>query len=69
MSRRTAISESWPRSTALATGDTRAAFAIADLEHQVIEFWRVPYDISMVQQRMRAARLPSHWFNGSRVGR
>src|SRR5260370_19395838 len=39
-------------------GDPRAAFAIADLEHQVVEFWRVPYDISVVQQRMRAARLP-----------
>jgi diadenosine tetraphosphatase ApaH/serine/threonine PP2A family protein phosphatase len=39
-------------------GDPRAAFAIADLEHQVIEFWRVPYDISVVQERMRAARLP-----------
>jgi diadenosine tetraphosphatase ApaH/serine/threonine PP2A family protein phosphatase len=39
-------------------GDPRAAFAIADLDHQVIEFWRVPYDISLVQERMRAARLP-----------
>src|SRR5436305_6375059 len=39
-------------------GDPRAAFAIADLEHQVVEFWRVPYDISVVQQRMRAAHLP-----------
>src|ERR1700688_494369 len=39
-------------------GDPRAAFAIADLEHQVIEFWRVPYDISVVQGRMRAAHLP-----------
>jgi predicted phosphodiesterase len=39
-------------------GDPRAAFAIADLEHQVVEFWRVPYDIAAVQERMRAARLP-----------
>src|SRR5260370_26337421 len=39
-------------------GDPRVAFAIADLEHQVIEFWRVPYDISIVQQRMRTAQLP-----------
>jgi predicted phosphodiesterase len=39
-------------------GDSRAAFAIADLEHQVVEFWRVHYDISSVQERMRAARLP-----------
>jgi predicted phosphodiesterase len=39
-------------------GDPRAAFAIADLEHQIVEFWRVPYDIPAVQQRMRGARLP-----------
>jgi diadenosine tetraphosphatase ApaH/serine/threonine PP2A family protein phosphatase len=39
-------------------GDPRAAFAVADLEHQIVEFWRVPYDISAVQERMRAARLP-----------
>jgi len=39
-------------------GDPRAGFAIADLEHNVVEFWRVPYDIPAVQSRMRAARLP-----------
>lgn len=39
-------------------GDVRAAFAIAELSHQVVEFWRVPYDISSVQERMRAAKLP-----------
>jgi predicted phosphodiesterase len=39
-------------------GDPRAAFAIADLEHQIVEFWRVPYDINAVQERMRSARLP-----------
>src|SRR6266571_1258327 len=39
-------------------GDPRAAFAIADLENQVVEFWRVPYDVSIVQERMRAAQLP-----------
>ncbi len=38
--------------------DPRAGFAIADLEHQVVEFWRVPYDIAAVQTRMRAAGLP-----------
>jgi predicted phosphodiesterase len=40
-------------------GDPRAAFAIADLDHRVIEFWRVPYDIAAVQDRMRDAGLPS----------
>jgi predicted phosphodiesterase len=39
-------------------GDPRAAFAIADLDHHVIEFWRVPYDIVAVQTRMREAKLP-----------
>ena len=38
--------------------DARASFAIADLDHQTVEFWRVPYDISAVQERMRAAQLP-----------
>jgi predicted phosphodiesterase len=39
-------------------GDPRAAFAIADLGHRVVEFWRVPYDIAAVQARMREANLP-----------
>jgi predicted phosphodiesterase len=39
-------------------GDTRAAFAIADIVKNNIEFWRVPYDIEAVQARMTAAGLP-----------
>jgi predicted phosphodiesterase len=39
-------------------GDPRAGFAIADLGHEIVEFWRVPYDIEEVQERMRKARLP-----------
>ena len=39
-------------------GDPRAGFAIADLEHEIVEFWRVPYVIEKVQERMRVARLP-----------
>lgn len=39
-------------------GDTRAAFAIADLENKQVEFWRVTYDIELVQKRMAAAGLP-----------
>ncbi len=39
-------------------GDARAAFAIADLDHGVVEFWRVPYDIAAVQDRMTKAGLP-----------
>jgi len=39
-------------------GDPRAGFAIADLDHGVVEFWRVPYDIVAVQERMKEAGLP-----------
>ncbi len=39
-------------------GDPRAAFAIADLDHGVVEFWRVPYNVEAVQQRMKRAGLP-----------
>jgi predicted phosphodiesterase len=39
-------------------GDPRAGFAIADLDHGVVEFWRVPYDIQAVQERMKKAGLP-----------
>jgi predicted phosphodiesterase len=39
-------------------GDPRAGFAIADLEHHLVEFWRVPYDIESVQARMAQANLP-----------
>jgi predicted phosphodiesterase len=38
--------------------DPRAAFAIADLDHMVVEFWRVPYDIQAVQTRMFGAGTP-----------
>jgi predicted phosphodiesterase len=50
-------------------GDPRAGFAIADLEHNVVEFWRIPYDISEVQARMRAARLPEPLVQRLVVGR
>lgn len=50
-------------------GDPRAAFAIADLEHNVVQFWRVPYDIQVVQKRMRAAHLPDPLIQRLMVGR
>src|SRR4030081_1887040 len=50
-------------------GDPRAAFAIADLEHQTVEFWRGEYDIVAVQQRMRKARLPEALIQRLAVGR
>jgi predicted phosphodiesterase len=39
-------------------GDPRAAFAIADLDHGVVEFWRVPYDIVAVQESMKLVGAP-----------
>ena len=39
-------------------GDSRAAFAIADVEKQSVEFWRVPYNVEAVQKRMAQAGLP-----------
>lgn len=50
-------------------GDPRAAFAIADLDHQVIEFWRAPYDIAAVQGRMRKAGLPDPLIERIAAGR
>jgi predicted phosphodiesterase len=50
-------------------GDSRAGFAIADLEHSVVEFWRVPYDIANVQSRMRAAHLPEALVQRLSLGR
>ena len=39
-------------------GDARAGFAFYDHEKQLVEYWRVPYDIEATQKRMKAARLP-----------
>jgi predicted phosphodiesterase len=50
-------------------GDPRAAFAIADLDHHTVEFGRVAYDISAVQERMRMARLPEPLVQRLVVGR
>jgi len=50
-------------------GDPRAAFAIADLHHQVVEFWRVAYDIEGVQERMARAGLPETLVLRLSVGR
>jgi len=50
-------------------GDPRAAFAIADQEFQVVEFWRVPYDVQAVQKRMEKANLPYPLIERLAVGR
>jgi len=50
-------------------GDPRAAFAIADFAHKIVEFWRVPYDISSVQSRMYEANLPEPLIHRLTLGR
>jgi predicted phosphodiesterase len=50
-------------------GDPRAAFAIADLQNNTVEFWRVQYNISTVQERMRRAHLPEPLAQRLLVGR
>jgi predicted phosphodiesterase len=50
-------------------GDPRAGFAIADTDARIVEFWRVPYDISIVQERMRAAHLPEPLVQRITLGR
>jgi predicted phosphodiesterase len=50
-------------------GDPRAGFAIADLENNVVEFWRVSYDIAAVQSRMRTAHLPEALVQRLSLGR
>ncbi len=49
--------------------DPRAGFAIADREAGTVEFWRIPYDIAGVQERMRAAGLPEALANRLSFGR
>jgi predicted phosphodiesterase len=39
-------------------GDPRAGFAISDLSNRSVEFWRVPYNVAAVQERMSRAGLP-----------
>lgn len=50
-------------------GDPRAAFAIADFDHNIVEFWRVPYDIPDVQSRMYEANLPEPLIHRLTLGR
>jgi len=40
-------------------GDTRASYAILDLDEQTVEFRRVSYDLARAQQRIEQSDLPS----------
>ena len=41
-------------------GDPRASFAIWDRDRARIEFYRVEYDVTRTQQKMREAQLPAY---------
>jgi len=50
-------------------GDPRAGFAFYEPEKQVVEYWRVPYDVEATQKRMKAAKLPEPLIARLSVGR
>jgi diadenosine tetraphosphatase ApaH/serine/threonine PP2A family protein phosphatase len=50
-------------------GDPRAAFVIADVGAGQVEFWRAPYDIALVQERMAEAGLPAPLIQRLAIGR
>ncbi|MDQ6884247.1 MAG: metallophosphoesterase family protein [Candidatus Dormibacteraeota bacterium] len=39
-------------------GNPHASFAVADLEAQAVQFYRVPYDVALTQSKIQAAGLP-----------
>jgi predicted phosphodiesterase len=41
-------------------GDARASFAIWDADRSRIEFYRVEYDVTVTQEKMRSAGLPNY---------
>ncbi len=50
-------------------GNWRAAFAVYDTEHRVIEFHRVPYDLRTAQENIVRAGLPDRLASRLRDGR
>jgi diadenosine tetraphosphatase ApaH/serine/threonine PP2A family protein phosphatase len=50
-------------------GDSRASYAVVDLEVRRVTFRRVPYDIRETQRLMQAAGLPAVLINRLSIGR
>jgi predicted phosphodiesterase len=50
-------------------GDPRASFAIWDADRGRIEFYRVEYDVTRTQEKMRAADLPAYLIDRLAHGR
>jgi predicted phosphodiesterase len=50
-------------------GDPRAGFAFYDGGKHTVEFWRVPYDVDVTQEKMRKAELPPSLIDRLALGR
>ncbi|HZP00275.1 MAG TPA: metallophosphoesterase family protein [Terriglobia bacterium] len=50
-------------------GDPRAAFAIFDETHRMVEYYRTAYDIAKTQEKMRKASLPDPLIRRLEFGR
>jgi predicted phosphodiesterase len=50
-------------------GDWRAAFAILDVEHRQVEYYRVPYAVAKTQAKMQKAGLPDPLIRRLEMGR
>lgn len=50
-------------------GDPRAGFAFYDEDSQTVEYFRLPYDIKVTQEKMRAAKLPVPLIDRLAMGR
>jgi diadenosine tetraphosphatase ApaH/serine/threonine PP2A family protein phosphatase len=50
-------------------GDPRAAFAIFDETHRMVEYYRTAYDIGKTQEKMRKASLPDPLIRRLEFGR
>ncbi len=50
-------------------GDPRASFAFYDDKEHAVEYWRVPYDVGVTQERMRKAGLPTPLVDRLAAGR
>ena len=50
-------------------GDWRAAFALYDDAHELLTWYRVPYDVQKTQERIREASLPDRLADRLTVGR
>ena len=49
--------------------DTRASFAILDLDQHILQYFRIPYEINETQEQMEDAQLPRKLIDRLALGR